>query len=64
MDQTTTNLVYKALLAWDGPSLRPEWPPAAQKALTAAMDELRLELRYGKTLTEKHRQPGSDFSTR
>jgi hypothetical protein len=38
------DLVRRALLAYDGQSLRPEWKPEEQRRLTTALDRLRLEL--------------------
>jgi len=38
------DLVRRALLAHDGPTLRPEWPREEQRRLTGALDRLRLEL--------------------
>ncbi len=37
---------YAALVRHDGISLYPELPEVEQKALTAALDRLRFELRY------------------
>ncbi|MFZ7128140.1 MAG: hypothetical protein ACOWWM_18445 [Desulfobacterales bacterium] len=35
-------LLHDALMAWDGPTLQPEWGQDRQEALTAALDRLRL----------------------
>lgn len=46
LDPKQAELIRLALLAYDGPSLRPDWEPETRKELTAALDELRLQLTY------------------
>ena len=44
ISKEAADLVYRALLAHDGGSLRPEWTKEEQTDLTRALDRLRLAL--------------------
>ena len=49
------NLLYRALVAHDGPSLRPDWSREQRTQLTGALDKLR-----GQLLSNQHKEERVD----